>query len=133
MAIRFFLLFISILIGPSVVIFTNYVQQHYTGRSYNYVGDLGGLFWESTVISTPFLILSFLGIKEIVPWLVGLLLTAGFWGFVLYDTISNSGTGRGANIGLGLAYYMSPVLISLVCLIVVALSQKRPKSQGRDT
>ena len=101
------------LIGIISVVTYWLVWSDYTGRP---MSDISGLFWESLRTAVPFLLLASLGIKKPLPWVVGLALTLALWGYGLYDTLTYWGSGRGANIGLGLIFLVSPVAISVACL-----------------
>jgi hypothetical protein len=74
------------------------------------------------IASTPFIVLAIFGIRTRLPWIVGICLTAAFWGFYVYE-ITRPYEGGGADIGLGILMLFSPLpiagasLLSLVTLV----------------
>lgn len=74
------------------------------------------------IASTPFIVLAIFGIRTRRPWIVGICLTAAFWGFYVYE-ITRPYEGGGADIGLGILMLFSPLpiagasLLSLVTLV----------------
>lgn len=94
-------------------------------RSLNLSEEAGTFAFQVGLVSIPFLILAFAGVAKKLPWLVGLGMTAAFWGIYLADAIYRDGGGSGANIGLGLLILLSPMIITLSCL-ATAKSQNAP-------
>jgi hypothetical protein len=74
------------------------------------------------IAGSPYAVLAVFGISAWRPWLVGLCLTAAFWGFYLWKITTFNGIG-GADIGLGILMMFSPVLViggSLFSLVTLA-------------
>ena len=71
---------------------------------------------------SPYVVLAVFGISARRPWIVGLCLTAAFWGYYLWKITTFNGIG-GADIGLGILMMFSPILIiggSLLALATLA-------------
>lgn len=60
-------------------------------------------------IAIPFLLLALLGIRDRAAWIVGILVTAGLWGFLYLPAAMEPG--GGANIGWGLLSLVMPFLV----------------------
>jgi hypothetical protein len=112
---RIFLLVLSIGIGIVVEIGSELIHSIYTGRRFDITQ---GSIISMVVIAIPFVLLAVIGVRSIVTWSAGIILTLLFWGFALFDALSHWGSGRGVNIGLGLAFYLSPIIISVVCVVI---------------
>jgi hypothetical protein len=84
------------------------------------------LLFQAGVVAAPFLLLSLVGTRDKIPWLVAALLTLGFWGYLLFDGVRYHWTGdtSGANIGLGLIMLVSPLLISGAAMGIHAWRRK---------
>lgn len=123
--IRIALIFFGGLIGVTTVIGSEIIHSMYTGRELSLADSSTSLLFETVIAALPFLVMAVIGIRKLFPWVIGLLLTIVFWGYALYDTLAHWGTGRGVNIGLGLAFYLSPIIISAVCLIAARQLEKR--------
>jgi len=68
-------------------------------------------------ITLPFVLLAVLGLRVLTPWVVAIVTTLLLWTYILYDAFSNQGMGRGVNIGLGVIYLISPVIITTISVI----------------
>jgi len=77
------------------------------------------------LVSVPFLLLAFLHVASRTPWLVGMALTFGLWGYFAYDVLAHRHEGRGVNIGLSLIMLASPLLISAICMIAARRELQR--------
>jgi hypothetical protein len=75
---------------------------------------------EVVIVAMPFLFLALSRISARPPWLTGLALTFGLWGYYLFEGVRTqlSGETSGANIGLGLLMLASPFIIIAACLTV---------------
>ena len=69
---------------------------------------------QAIFVAIPFLLLALLGVRDIKPWLTGILLTAALWGYYLYDAFIHSG--RGVNFAVVALMMLSPVLVAAACL-----------------
>lgn len=116
-------LILSVTIGLAVVGIDSGVGALVMQQPLNLREEAGILAVQILLASIPFLLLAFAGIGNKLPWLVGVALTAFFWGLLLTDAISRDGNGSGANIGLALLLLFSPLIISVACFAVV---KKRP-------
>jgi hypothetical protein len=112
---RVSLLVLSIGIGIVVEIGSEIIHSMYTRRQFDVTH---GSIVSIVVIAIPFAFLAVIGVRSLVPWAAGIILTLLFWGFALFDALSHWGSGRGVNIGLGLAFYLSPIIISVVCVVI---------------
>jgi hypothetical protein len=81
--------------------------------------------FQIALIAIPFLLMAFLGVRGMGPWLVGLGLTAALWGYVVFDVFARLGDGSGANIGMGLLLLASPILVSTACLFAARKELRR--------
>ena len=100
-----------------------------TGRHLDAGGTYASYLMQVAMIAAPFFLLALLNVRARGPWLLAFALTVSIWGYALYDGLrfQSSGGRPGANIGLGLVLFASPILISLVCL-VTGLRGRRPSS-----
>lgn len=73
------------------------------------------------IAGSPFAALAIYKVRSRRPWLVGLAITAAFWGWLLYR-VSNY-AGGGADIGAGLIMFVSPLIV----LIGALLAQPKPE------
>ena len=128
---RLILLCISALIGMATVGSVFYMHSRTTGQEYDLSVEYGFFIVMAAMVSFPFAVLSLLGISRRLPWLVGLFLTFALWGWDFYDGVANWGTGRGANIGLGLLLTVSPALIAVACLIAARYAERRGNRRSR--
>lgn len=88
-----------------------------TGAHLNLADEWAVFLFQMLVVATPFFLLALLGVRARTPWLVGIALTAAFWGLLLYVGVTSYGDGTGANIGLGLLMLASPFVISGATLV----------------
>lgn len=107
---------LAAVVGFVTVVVAAAIHSVVTGAKLNLADELPILLFQMLLVATPFFLLAIMGIKARLPWLVGLVLTAAFWGFYLYESLSHHGDGTGANIGLGLLMLVSPVIISACSL-----------------
>ena len=78
------------------------------------------------MVAIPFLVLAMGGIRDRLPWLTGLVLTAAIWVYILFGDHQPSGGGRsGTGTGFGLFVLASPLLISIACIAAYAIAQRR--------
>ncbi len=99
-----------------------------TGKTLNLADEWGNFLAHILIAAAPFGLLALAGIRNRAAWLVGLALTAAFWGYYLFVGIRYqlSGDRSGANIGLGLVMLLSPLIISAACLIASKDPKTRP-------
>lgn len=100
--------FLGIAIGVLTIVLFNGGLWFATGASEKW----GVYLFQIILVAAPFVLLALLGVRAKLPWFVGLILTAMFWGFVFFDIISSRGDGTGANIGLGPLMLASPLAIA---------------------
>jgi len=94
----------------------------------------GGRFTVSVIelvlmlmVATPFLILAAGGIRDRLPWLTGLALTAAIWGWLLLLPARMSGAEREtAGAGYALLLLGAPLLISVACIAAYAVGRRSP-------
>ena len=84
------------------------------------------------MVAMPFLVLAMAGIVARRPWMTGLALTLALWAYYLLDALVLAEPGSGANIGLGLLMLASPVLISVICILIGVRGKtgRRPGAHG---
>ena len=111
-------LILALTIGLAIVGIDSGVAALVLQQPLNLREEAGILAFQILLASIPFLLLALAGIGNKVPWLVGVALTALFWGLLLTDAISRDGDGSGANIGLALLLLFSPLIISIACFAV---------------
>jgi hypothetical protein len=63
------------------------------------------------LITPPFGLLALAGVNKVVPWFVGLSLTAMLWSYEIYDDSLD----RGVNFLLGPLLLLSPIAIAIAC------------------
>jgi len=85
-------------------------------------GPIRGFEWivvavEMLLVAVPFLLLAFLKVRGRTPWLVGMGLTFGLWGYFAYEVLVHHDENYGVDMGLGLVMLASPIIISAICLI----------------
>jgi len=100
--------FLGIAIGVLTIVLFNGGLWFATGVSEKW----GMYLFQIILVAAPFVLLASLGVRAKLPWLVGLILTAMFWGYLFFDIVSSRGDGTGANIGLGLFILASPLVIA---------------------
>jgi hypothetical protein len=105
--IRAFLAAIALGIAPVALCNITWVLV----RGYGSLWD-DALPFQAGLAAFPFLLLTLIGTRRALPWLVGITLTALFWGLYLYRILSFDG-GGGADIGLGILMLFSPIPISI--------------------
>ncbi|MEG8039855.1 hypothetical protein QP166_11080 [Sphingomonas sp. LR60] len=111
----------ALVIGFAVVATCNTVWAATRGVSVLRLWDDASPF-QILIAGSPYAVLAVFGISARRPWLVGLCLTAAFWGYYLWKITTFDGIG-GANIGLGILMMFSPILIiagSLFALVTLA-------------
>ena len=111
----------SIFIGFIVVATCNAVWAATRGVSPLKVWDDATPF-QVLIAGSPYAVLAVFGISARRPWIVGLCLTAAFWGYYLWRITTFNGIG-GADIGLGILMMFSPILViggSLFALVTLA-------------
>ena len=94
--------------------------------------------WEETcvsamqilMVSAPYILLALLGIDARRPWIVGLCLTAIFWGYYLYS-LTRPYEGGGADIGLGILMMFSPFPITGAVLLTSFFMAKGAGADAR--
>lgn len=109
-------------IGPSLIAAVIAILSWQAGAIPDLSEEESILAVNAAIISFPFVVIALLGTTQKAPWLVGLALTLALWGYALYDVLV--GPFEGANIGLGLLVVSSPIIITMVCLVVRGWSEK---------
>lgn len=117
-----FLLIMAIAIGIFVVATVNGILWLFGGVEYHMKSYIWLFSVDIATVSAPFILLALLHIHSKQAWLMGMAMTLLLWGYYLFDGLRGDTEGNvGANIGLGLIILVSPVIISLVCLVVAKL------------
>lgn len=70
----------------------------------------------------PYFILAICGIRARNAWIAAPSLTAGFWGYYLWDIAHYAGVG--ANIGIGILMIFSPIAVTAGALLAWYLSRR---------
>ena len=119
---------LSLGIGVLTVLFVQGAFSLATHRSLNLTDEWRIFLAQILIAAAPFGLLALAGIRNRAAWLVGLALTAAFWGYYLFEGLRYqlSNDSSGANIGLGLVMLLSPVMISAACLIAAKDGKTRP-------
>lgn len=85
-------------------------------------------------VSAPFVLLALMRVSSKTPWMVGFVMTVMLWGYYLYDGLRGDTEGNvGANIGLGLIILVSPIVISLTCLMVAKLEDSSNRGNHNNS
>jgi hypothetical protein len=87
--------------------------------------EWGVLLLHVLMVAAPFVLLAGVGVTAKVPWFVGLTLTAMFWGYLFFDVMVIH-RGDGANIGLGLLMFVSPLIIAGATLAAATATHSLP-------
>jgi hypothetical protein len=79
------------------------------------------------IVAFPYLLLSLLGVRSWLPWIVSLALTVSVWAKWLHSTVTYQWhpDGSGADFGSLFLIYGSPVIISVAAFAVDAVQQWR--------
>jgi len=122
---------VAIAIGVLTMVLVNGAIYLLTDLSLNLAEEWFTFPIQVAIISAPFVLLAGLGIRNKLPWIVGLLLTFALWGYYLFDVVSYRWypDGSGARIFLGLIFLFSPVPITGLCLATWALQRRTGPSQ----
>jgi hypothetical protein len=88
------------------------------GRPLNLAEEGAVLLFQMLWTAIPFLLLALLGVRERLPWLVGLIPTTLLWLLLLVPT-------DGANIGLGLLLMIAPIPLSIAVIVAASRSEWR--------
>ena len=98
-----------------------------TGNPLNLREEMGVFLFQVLMVAAPFGVLSLGRVHERTPWLVGLALTAAFWGYYLFEGISYQLSGDRSGVDFGLAFLMmlSPVVIAACSLGAAKLTRQR--------
>jgi hypothetical protein len=70
--------------------------------------EWGILLLHIAMIAFPFGLLALAHVWKPLPWIIGILMTAAFWGLVVYSAVTSTGD---PNIGLGVLMLFSPLII----------------------
>jgi hypothetical protein len=123
---RLFLLGIALMVGP-LLILTSLVIL---GGSLDFPAlseEMGIFALISIAYSFPFFLVALIDRGGFLPWIIGLVLTLGLWGYALYDAMAHPH--QGANIGLGLVLTVAPFFITFACVATalrgLSLSRER--------
>lgn len=121
----------ALAIGVLTVVLVNGAIYLLTDISLNLAEEWFTFLIQIAIVSAPFVLLAGLGIRNKLPWIVGLLLTFAFWGYYLFEGVSYRWypDGSGADIGLGLIMLFSPIPIAALCLATWVLQRRTGPSQ----
>ena len=120
------------LVGIIVPTIVNGVTALVTSSPLNLGEEWAVILFQCVIVFLPFFLISAAGVGTLLSWVVGLVLTLGLWGYAFIDPILRRGTGTGANIGLGLIIFVSPVIITAACLAVGRYGVTRSDHEGRS-
>lgn len=108
---------LAMFIGICVAIIAVSLSAYLSGRfSINFREEAPLFITWAVQIALPFAALALIKARDWQSWVIGILLTAVFWGALILDPFLRDG--GGANIGLGLVMIVSPFIIFVVCLAV---------------
>jgi hypothetical protein len=120
----------SLCIGLAIVFGFAAIDSAVSGRDMQIGEGHNFLAMLSAWVSVPFLTLAVIGITNKLPWIVALGLTASMWAYIVYDVFSGLGNHQGANIGLGIAFVVSPAVITVISVIVAWKSEQGDQEQS---
>ena len=110
------LLLLAVAIGIITISLVTGIDIAVTGSDLNLREEIGVLCMQIGLVSFPFVVLSLVGIQDKVPWTLGIGLTIVLWGYYLFDNISSNAS-HGVNFGLALILFLSPAMLTIVCLL----------------
>lgn len=98
-----------------------------TGRPLDLADESGVLLAQMLSVAAPFGLLALAGARRALPWLTGLALTLALWGYALFAGVRYQWhpDGSGADIGLGLIMFVSPLVIAAAALGAHAWQRRR--------
>lgn len=83
------------------------------------------LLFQILFAAAPFGFLALVGIKSTAPWLAAAVLTILFWAAFFVSVLISARDGTGANIGMGLVMFVSPLVIGGGAWLVSHLTTDR--------
>ncbi len=83
------------------------------------------LLFHVLLATAPFGILALAGIRATLPWFVAVILTACFWGAYFASAVIAARDRSGANIGMGLVMFISPLVIGSGAWIAAKVTRSR--------
>jgi hypothetical protein len=94
---------VALVVGPAVVAAQALAFTWLTGLPLDLDAEAGVRLFQAGVVAAPFLLLSLIGTRDKIPWLVAAVLTLAFWGYLLFDGLRYHWTGdtSGAISGWG--------------------------------
>lgn len=122
-ASRILAVLVAFAIGVLTITVVNVTSSTVKGTHLNLQDNFPNFLFQILLVSIPFLVIAFLGITATTPWMIGIVLTVGLWGYYLYDSLSR----LDANIGLAMLLMASPILISAACLLALRVKTRRPQ------
>jgi hypothetical protein len=110
---------LAVFIGLLTIVIVSGCFSLVTGRPLNLREEWGVFLFQALIVAIPFGLLALSGVRDRIPWLVGLALTTAFWGYYLFDGIRYQLGGDKSGVNFGLAFLMlaSPAVISAACLV----------------
>lgn len=97
-------------IGFFTVVTVNAGFALVTGSDLNLLEKQSVFTFQILLVAAPFALLALFSVRARLPWVVGVILTAAFWGtYFVASVASRSGD---ANIGLGLLMLISPFIVA---------------------
>jgi hypothetical protein len=118
---------LALAIGVVTVVAVTGAHSLVTEKPVNLSEEWGVFLFQMLLVALPFALLAVAGIDRRLPWLIGLGLTAAFWGYYLFEGLRYhlSGDRSGVNLALAFAMLASPIFISAACLIAAKAGGRR--------
>jgi hypothetical protein len=117
--------FAGLLIGVLTVLLLDGALYLVDGKSIDIAEEWPFILLHMMFAAAPFVLLAGVGVTARLPWLVGLCLTALFWGYLFLDAAWIH-RGEGANIGLGLLLPAFPIVIATAALATAKATGSLP-------
>lgn len=124
---RLWLVLAALGIGAAVVAAEDLLFSLLTGRPLSFAADVQPV--SALFVALPFLVLAITGARTRLPWLVGLALTLGLWGYFLNAGVSYQWHPDGSGVNIGLAFIMlaSPLVFTPILLAVHMLQARQAR------
>lgn len=119
---------LAMVFGSIVVLLVNFALPALLDLPVDDVLTDGAILFQLVIVELPFVIMFAAGVRSKPPWITGIALTAGFWGWFAWKVFEfHANGGGGANIGAALIMMASPALIGLGCGVAGAFGKVPPE------
>jgi hypothetical protein len=119
------LLVVALAVGTIVMTVEAYLDGYLDYLLSDFGAEWAPMVVRVLLVSAPFLVLARRGATNLMPWTVGIILTALVWGCVIYESRSGAfegGTSVGNSMWLAMVSVGSSIGIAVICAL---LSRRR--------